>query len=189
MNLKRKLNYFFLLSLLTLFFLSMSWGQDSTARRLTLEEAVRFAMKHNPDLESASLEVKKSDARVLEAWGYAMPSIDISSNFVHLIDKPVSYFPDYILYPLAKILDSTTKTPKPTGELVRVPGSLSPDYAASASLNFKQIIFNSAVFVGVGAAHVYSHLARDLFQSKQVETVTKVRKHTTKLFWHAKRWN
>jgi outer membrane protein len=40
----------------------------------------------------------------------------------------------------------------------------------------RQILFNGAVFVGVGAAHIYSHLARDLYQGKQVETVTKVRK-------------
>ena len=151
-------------------------GQDSTARHVTLEEAVRLAMKHNPELESARLEVKKSDARVLEAWGYTMPEVNLSGNYVHLIDKPVSYFPDYLLYPLAKILDSTVRYPKPTGDLVLMPGSLSPDYSAGASLDFKQIIFNGAVFVGVGAAHVYSHLARDLYFTKQVETITKVRK-------------
>jgi outer membrane protein len=151
-------------------------GQDSLAQRLTLEEAVRLAIKHNPELESARLEVKKSDARVLEAWGYTMPSVDLSGSYVHLIDKPVSYFPDYLLYPLAKIMDSTVKLPKATGELVLMPGSMSPGFTASASLNFRQIIFNGAVFVGVGAAHVYSHLARDLYYTKQVETVTKVRK-------------
>ena len=32
------------------------------------------------------------------------------------------------------------------------------------------------MFVGVGAANVYSSLARDLYESKQLETVTKVRK-------------
>jgi outer membrane protein TolC len=176
MNLRHTSQTIILVFLFFTIFISPAWCQDSTAKHLTLEEAVRTAMKNNSDLESARLEVKKSDARVLEAWGYAMPSVDLSSNFVHLLDKPVSYFPDYILYPLAKILDSTVHNPKPIGALVRVPGSLSPDYAASASLNFKQIIFNGAVFVGVGAAHVYSHLARDLYQGKYLETITKVRK-------------
>jgi outer membrane protein TolC len=151
-------------------------GQDSTARNVTLEEAVRLAMKHNPELEGARLEVKKSDARVLEAWGYTMPEVNLSGNYVHLIDKPVSYFPDYLLYPLAKIMDSTVHLPKATGDLVLMPGSLSPDFSAGASLDFRQIIFNGAVFVGVGAAHVYSHLARDLYFMRQVETITKVRK-------------
>jgi outer membrane protein TolC len=57
-----------------------------------------------------------------------------------------------------------------------VPGSFTPSFSAGASLNVRQILFNGAVFVGVGAAHVYSHLARDMYQAKQVETVTKVRK-------------
>jgi outer membrane protein len=176
MNLKNKSFILFLFPLLSMMVMPSVRGQDSTARRLTLEEAVRLAIKHNPDLESVRLEVKKADARVLEAWGNTMPAVDLSGNYVHMIDKPVSYFPDYLLYPLAKIMDSTVKLPKATGELVLMPGSLSPGFAASASLNFRQILFNGAVFVGVGAAHTYSHLARDLYYTKQIETVTKVRK-------------
>jgi outer membrane protein len=173
---RKRIGMFFLVPLMLIFYLEPMWGQDSIAHRLTLEEAVRLAIKHNPELESARLEVKKSDARVLEAWGYAMPSIDVSANVVHLIDKPVTYFPDYLLYPLYKLMGDSTHYPKPTGELILMPGSMSPDYSASASLNFRQVVFNGAVFVGVGAAHVYSHLARDLYQVKHIETVTKVRK-------------
>jgi outer membrane protein len=153
-----------------------AFSQDIPERRLSLEDAIRIALKRNPDLTSARLEVDRSDARVLEAWGNAMPSVDISSQYVHFVDKPVSYFPDYLIYPLAKILDSTFNAPKATGQLVLMQGSLTPGFTAGASVNVKQILFNGAVFVGVGAAHVYSHLARDLYEAKQVETVTKVRK-------------
>ncbi len=176
MNLNYKSFILFLFPLLSVVLMPPLQGQDSAARRLTLEESVRLAIKHNPELESARLEVKKSDARVLEAWGNTMPSLDLSGNYVHLIDKPVSYFPDYLIYPLMKIMDSTLHPPKATGELVLLPGSMSPAFTASASLNFRQILFNGAVFVGVGAAHVYSRLARDLYTTKRVETVTKVRK-------------
>ena len=147
-------------------------SQESAPRPLSLQDAVRLAMKQNPDLTSARLEVKRSDARVLEAWGNAMPAIDVSGQYVHMIDKPVTFFPDYFLYSFLKGIDSTT--PKPTGQLV--PISFAPGFAASATLNVRQILFNGAVFVGVGAANIYSHLARDLYQAKQVETTTKVRK-------------
>jgi outer membrane protein len=175
MILKRIVMLFILLLMLIIFMEPMV-GQDSIAQSLTLEEAVRLAIKNNPELESARLEVKKSDSRVLEAWGNTMPTVGLSGSYVHLLDKPVSYFPDYLLYPLAKIMDSTLHFPKATGELVLLPGSMSPGFTAGASLDFRQIIFNGAVFVGVGAAHVYSHLARDLYYTMQVETVTKVRK-------------
>ena len=173
---RKRIGMLFLVPLIFMVPVELMRGQDTTARSVTLEEAVRLALKHNPELESARLEVKKSDSRVLEAWGNTMPTVNLTGNYVHLIDKPVSYFPDYLLYPLAKIMDSTARFPKATGELVLMPGSMSPGFTANASLDFRQIIFNGAVFVGVGAAHVYSHLARDLYYTKQVETVTKVRK-------------
>ena len=162
---------------LSLFIMAVTpaFGGPTNGRNLSLEDAVRLAMKQNPDLTSARLEVERSDARVLEAWGNALPAVDISSQYVHFIDKPVTYFPDYLVYGLYKIIDSTFSAPKTTGELIPA-GSLTPAYTAGASLNVRQILFNGAVFVGVGAANVYSHLARDVYQAKQVETVAKVRK-------------
>jgi outer membrane protein len=153
-------------------FATLSSAEEESSQQLSLDNAVRLAVKHNPDLESVRLDVKRSDARVLEAWGYAMPSVDVAGQYMHFIDKPVSFFPDVFLYGFMKDIDSTT--PKPTGKLV--PVSFTPGFAATASLTVKQLLFNGAVIVGVGAAHVYSHLARDLYQAKQVETVTKVRK-------------
>jgi outer membrane protein TolC len=89
-----------------------------------------------------------------------------------LTDKPVTFFPDFFLYSFMKTIDSTF--PKPTGQFV--PVSFAPAFSASATLNVRQILFNGAVIVGVGAAHIYSELARDLYRGKQVETVTKTRK-------------
>jgi outer membrane protein len=172
MNLKSKsLICILFLSALMLPLLPLQ-AQESSSRRLSLEDAVRMAMKQNPDLVTARLEVKRSDARVLEAWGNALPSIDVSGQYVHMIDKQVSFFPDYFLYGFMKAIDSTY--PKPSGQFV--PISFTPAFNASASLNVRQILFNGAVFVGVGAAHIYSELARDLYLGKQVETVTKARK-------------
>jgi outer membrane protein TolC len=163
-----KLNFL----LLYLLLIVPAHSQDSETRRLSIEEAIRLAIKQNSDLESVRLDVKRSDARVLEAWGYAMPSVDVSGQYMHFIDKPVTFFPDVFLYGFMKEIDSTI--PKPTGKLV--PVSFTPGFTAGASLNVKQILFNGAIFVGIGAAQVYSNLARDIFQVKQVETVTKVKK-------------
>jgi outer membrane protein len=172
MNLKSKPLIFILLLSAAATFGSAVYAQESISRRLSLEDAVRMAMKHNPDLLTARLEVKRSDARVLEAWGNAMPAVDLTGQYAHLVDKPVSFFPDFFLYTFMKAIDSTY--PKPSG--LFVPVSFAPAFNASASLSVRQILFNGAVFVGVGAAHIYSELARDLYQGKQVETVTKVRK-------------
>jgi outer membrane protein TolC len=173
MNLKdRPLTLLKFLAMVLVLVLSNAQAQEVTAQRLSLEDAVRMAMKHNPDLVTARLEVQRSDARVLEAWGYALPAVDLSGQYVHMVDKPVTFFPDFFLYTFMKDIDSTIA--KPTGKLV--PVSFAPGFSASASLNVRQILFNGAVFVGVGAANIYSHLARDVYQAKQAETVAKVRK-------------
>ncbi len=165
-------------SLLKSFTLVLAFGtftaqaQEVKAQSLSLEDAIRMAMKRNPELISARLDVQRSDARVLEAWGNALPAVDLSGQYVHLVDKPVTFFPDFFLYSFLKDIDSTIA--KPTGQLI--PVSFAPGFSASASLNVRQILFNGAVFIGVGAAHIYSNLARDVYQAKQVETVAKVRK-------------
>lgn len=152
--------------------ISTAPAQEGTARRLSLEDAIRLAMKHNPDLITARLEVQRSDSRVVEAWGNALPVVDLSGQYVHMVDKPVTFFPDFFLYTFMKDIDSTI--PKPSGQLI--PVSFAPGFSANATLNVRQILFNGAVFIGVGAAHIYSNLARDIYQAKQVETVAKVRK-------------
>ena len=155
---------------------SSAQSADTTQVSLTIDVAVRMAVQHNPELQSARLEVKRSDARVMEAWGYTMPSVDISGTFNHVVTKPKSYFPDAIYYPLVKLMDSTAKVPKATGQLIELPFSMSPSNSANAALNVRQILFNGSVFVGVGAANIYSKLARDIYMQKKVETVAKVRK-------------
>ncbi len=147
-------------------------AEETGAPPLTLESAVRLAMAHNSDLQTARLEVDRADARVLEAWGNALPAADLSANYVHLIDKPVTFFPDYFLYGFLK--DVQPNLPKPTGQLIAV--SFAPGFSADAGITVRQILFNGAVIVGVGAAHVYSELSRDMYQAKAIETVNKVRK-------------
>jgi outer membrane protein TolC len=147
-------------------------AQEKSLLQVSIQKAVQLALKQNSDLETARLEVKRADSRVMEAWGYTMPSIDLSGQYMHFIDKPVTFFPDYFLYSFMKGIDSTF--PKPTGALV--PISFTPGFSASGSVTIKQLLFNGAVFIGVGAASVYSKLAHDVYRMKTVETVTKVRK-------------
>lgn len=127
---------------------------------LTLEDAVRIAMDKNPDLKTAKLEIERSDARVLEAWGNAMPSIDISGRFTQALKKPVFFLPDF------SDLNS--------GRTMAV--RIGSDFSIDASLSAQQILFNGAVIVGVGAANVYSNLSRDLFEGRRLEVISRVRK-------------
>ncbi|MBA4313384.1 MAG: hypothetical protein C0417_12240 [Chlorobiaceae bacterium] len=135
-------------------------AQTSTKKPLSLQDAIQIAMVHNPDLKTAQLEIERSSARVLEAWGNAMPSLDVSGRFTRALKLPVFFLPDF-----SDLNSGRT-----------VPIRIGSDFSLDATLTARQILFNGAVIVGVGAAKVYSNLAQDLYESKRVETVAKVRK-------------
>jgi len=132
-----------------------SRAQGPPSRRLGLKDAVRLAMKYNPELKNARLEVEKSDARVTEAWGNALPAVDVAGTYTRTLKSPV-FFANFGGQPM---------------EIeIGFPHSL------TMVVTGKQILFNGAVIAGVGAARVYSKMARDLYLGKELETVTTVRK-------------
>jgi len=71
--------------LFALLFYNISWAQS---RKLTLDQAIDQAIKNNRDVQSAILEIDKANAAVHEAFGYALPSLDVSANFSHFLQKP-----------------------------------------------------------------------------------------------------
>ncbi|MBI3005985.1 MAG: TolC family protein [Ignavibacteriales bacterium] len=141
-----------------LFFVpGLSIAQDSTQTVvLTLEKAIQLAMRQNTDLQTSRLDVEKANARVLEAWGYTLPSVDVSGQYIRTLKTPVFY-----------ISDSAGRI---------TPLRIGAAHSANASVQVRQLLFNGTVFAGVGAAGTYSDVARELFRSKQLETVVKVKK-------------
>src|SRR3989304_6140572 len=84
-----------ILSFLLLLFFTAGYAQEPKAQRLTLQDAVRTAMEKNSDLRNARLEVDRADARVQEAWGYALPTVNLSSRYTRTLQKPVFFLPDF----------------------------------------------------------------------------------------------
>jgi outer membrane protein TolC len=144
-----------------MYFLALAAGlataQDSgTPVTLTLEKAIQLAMRQNTDLQTSRLDVAKADARVSEAWGYTMPSVDLSGQYIRTLKSPVFFISD--------------STGRPT------PLRIGAAHSANATLQVRQLLFNGTVFAGVGAAGTYSEVARDVFRGKKLETVMRVKK-------------
>lgn len=138
----------------------IAMAQTPSTKIYTIEEAVKTALQKNPDLASARLDVDRADARVQEAWGYALPSINLTGQYSRALKKPVFFLPDF-------------QNPN-SGRIV--PIEIGSNHAMTMSVTAQQTLFNSAVIIGVGAAQVYSSTARELYRAKELETVTKARK-------------
>jgi outer membrane protein len=160
--------------------LSMSqiFGQQT---QIDLESAIQMALQNNREIEIAKMEVKKSDAAVSEAFGYALPTVDLTAGFTHFLEKPKTSFPDFG----AMLNNSTYGVLFDEGVLPRDDNKFLPmdfklqTFAQSnnyeAKVQVTQILFNSAVFTGIGASHIYRNLAVENLKSTIAKTVLDIK--------------
>jgi outer membrane protein TolC len=168
------------------------YSTKAEPRTLTLEEAIELALDNSTETKVALLEIKKAQARVNEAFGYAYPTVDFSTNFTHFIEKPQIPFIDF----QSLLAYSTLMTMSQMGVLVPdpvtgdpVPFSYNQPYkekyalmsmslanSFETKLQATQILFNSAVFKGIGASKIYLDLSQESLRSTTTKTVTNVKK-------------
>ncbi len=152
------------------------------AQELTLEDAIETALSNNREIKIAKLEVKKAEEAVSEAFGYALPSLDVSASFAHFLSKPKMAFPDFealLTNAAYGILFHEKLIPHDESKLMPIQTKLQSfaqtnNYEATAQLT--QIIFNSAVFRGIGASQIYLNLSKEQLKAKASEVVLNVKK-------------
>jgi len=171
-NLKSYVFFFLLLS-------STIFGQ---AKVITLESAIQTALKSNRQIQIAKLNVEKSEKAVSEAFGYALPTVNLSANFSRFLTKPKMSFPDF----KALLTNSTYGILFDEGILPRDKSKFLPiqnvlqTFAQrnnyQADLKISQILFNSAVFRGIGASQIYLNLSKEQLKSEISKTVLNVKR-------------
>lgn len=152
------------------------------AQELTLEDAIETALSNNREIKIAKLEVKKAEEAVSEAFGYALPSLDVSASFAHFLSKPKMAFPDFealLTNAAYGILFHENVIPHDESKLMPIQTKLQSfaqtnNYEATAQVT--QIIFNSAVFRGIGASQIYLNLSKEQLKAKTSEVVLNVKK-------------
>ncbi len=154
----------------------------SEVKRLTLDEAIEIALQNNAETRIAMMEIKKAEARVDEAFGYALPTVNLSANFMHYIEKPVIFFPDFeamlgnstyeILFK-ENVLPRDESKFRPMG-LTEMSFFLTNSF--ETKLEASQILFNSAVFKGIGASKIYLNLSREALKGTAANTIVSVKR-------------
>jgi outer membrane protein len=137
---------------------------NAQTRIITLDSALSIAARNNYDVKSSQLNISKSKAMVKEAYGNVMPSVSFNANYTRNIKPPVSFLPGYFLN-------------QPNVEFVGIPFGAKNNYQAVASVN--QILFNSAVFTGLGTARIYQNASYEMFKS----SVSKIILNTKKAYF------
>ena len=148
----------------------------------TIDEAINTAINNNRDITISVMNVKKAGAAVDEAFGYALPSLNLSGSFSHFLKKPLMSFPDFgsllqnatysILFDENVIPRDENKF-KPVNNVLQ---SFSQANNFSTSLTLTQTLFSSAVFKGIGASKIYYDLAIADLDGTVSKTVLSVQK-------------
>lgn len=139
--------------------LAHGFSAFGTVRDLTLDEAIQTALKQNKNVQIARLAVIKADAQSQEAVGNALPTLTLAANYNRNFLAPVFFIPNFT---------------DPSAGVVPVRFALKNDYNINATVS--QVLFNSAIFNGIGAAGIYKEAARAQFSSVIAEVVTETKK-------------
>lgn len=148
----------------------------------TLDEAITTAIRNNNETKIAIMEVDKAHAAVHEAFGYALPSVELSGNFAHFLEKPKTPFPDFeamlnnAVYGVLfrdSVLDFDQSKLLPMNTKLQ---SFAQANSYEAKAQVTQILFNSAVFRGIGASEIYLNASKELLNSNVNKTVLSIRR-------------
>ena len=127
-----------------------------------LSAVARAALEHNRDVLDAEYQVAVAGEQVSEAWSEVYPSVDLSSSFTRNVAPQVSFLPAQIFDPSAAEGDF-------------IPVQFGADNIWSLSVNAEQTLFDSRVFVGLGAAARFQGLQREALRGRTQQVVTRVR--------------
>jgi len=158
--------------------------RDTSAQQkvLNINEAITIALQNNRDISISIMNVKKAEAAVDEAFGYALPSLDLSGSFSHFIKKPMMLFPDFqalLTNATYSILFDENVIPRDNSKfrpMNNILQSFSQSNNFSTGITLTQTLFSSAVFKGIGASKIYYELAKADLNSTVSKTVLSVQK-------------
>lgn len=175
------LKKFKVLLLLSLFFLDFGLI-NAQSLKLNLDDAINLALENNREILAADLEVRKANAAVREAYGYALPSVDLSASFTHFLQKPVMFFPDFealLGNSIYGVLFNENLLPRDNSkfkpmQFTKQSFVLANSFSTKAQVS--QILFNSTVLEGIGASGIYLQLAKENVFNKASQTMLNVKK-------------
>ncbi len=135
-------------------------GLFSAVRTFSIEDAVKTGLNNNLEIKTARLAAQKADAAVDEALGNAYPSLSVSGQYTRNLKVPVFFMPNVF-------------AGKPD-EIITV--AVGSDNAFQAAAQVTQILFNSAVFTGIGTSKIYSKVTLDQYRGAASKTITDIKK-------------
>lgn len=145
-----------LLILLILMLSKISFAQDSTSFKLSLEQAKSYALQHNKSIKNSQIDVLISKKKIWETTAIGLPQVSGSFQHQYFLDLPVTLMPAQIFNPQA-----------PPGTYMEM--KFGTDNSSNAGITVSQLIFSGQYFVGLQASKIYRELSIKNLQKSQLD--------------------
>ncbi len=151
------------------------FAQESNSD-FSLEQAIEYALKHNEQIKSASLEKEMADMKVLEILADGLPQINASADLGHNYKVPQVEFLDFISPVTYGVLinEGLITGPAPQPKLIET--TFATPYTGTAGVSLNQMIFNGSYFVGLEAAKTFTQLSAKNYIKTKIDIADAVSK-------------
>lgn len=133
-------------------------AQKAEAVQLNLQEARQFALEHNHQIRSSSLDVDKARYQVKESVSIGLPQVDVSVAYNDNIALPVQLVPGDFFGEEGKEIEVSFGT----------------KYNAALSGTINQLIFSGSYIVGLQAAKTYLQQSQKQYNKSKINVIKSV---------------
>ncbi len=138
----------------TLIFLAvLPLKAQSDTLYLTRESALEMALENNPSIAIARLEKARLEARVNEARGNLLPSLNATGTYTRNLKKQVIFFPEE----MAPLFGGVTAL------------EVGNDNSFMGGLQLALPLYNPAIYAGIDAARTEQKIAEENFRAQTIE--------------------
>ena len=130
-------------------------------QRMSLDEAVQYALVHNQTLLNAKLDVTAAEGFVKENIASGLPQINANIDLADNFELPTSFVPGEFFGGAP-------------GEFI--PVQFGTKYSGNATLSATQMVFDGVFFVGLEAAKTYQELSSKAQVQTEIDVVVNVTK-------------
>ncbi len=161
-----------------IFLLTCTYAQEST--KMTLDEAIKYALDNSNGVKSIKLGIKKVDLQVEENLATALPQVTASAGFNYYFLTPQSLLPDFITPAVYGVL--TKEGVSGTNGKIFLPNlattysklSFVLPYSLNAGIDVKQLVYSGTYNEAKRALKLGQRYAQVQVNSKEVATRNQV---------------
>ncbi len=156
-------------------------GHAQDTVRMSLEDAVNYAMKNTNSIKSTQMGIRDAELLIKENLATGLPQVngELGYNYFYLVPKVI--FPDFFTPAVTGILQGNNVKNSSTNEVIQAqpPGqgsktSFQQKNTLSAGITASQLIYSGSYNVALKAARLARQLANVQLSAKQAEVRNQV---------------